>query len=237
MIGLAPVTAAYSVKPIRSGLTMPLTPADVHNMTFQKAGLGKRGYDAEEVDALREEIGQEMIRLLAERDNLETQVRRAGAGAFPGGGQVVDGGQLAAVGDELNRALRDRERAERDADGLQRRLEQARNAEPPAAPEPVAVDPRVLAMAQRTADQYVRDAYQESEQVLGEARERSGEVVRQAQQKAHDIEQAALRRDGEATEQLKQHHAALTHEVAELTEFAETYRADLEGDVRHQGEF
>ena len=30
---------------------MPLTPADVHNVTFSKPPIGKRGYHEDEVDA------------------------------------------------------------------------------------------------------------------------------------------------------------------------------------------
>ncbi len=208
---------------------MPLTPADVHNITFHKAALGKRGYDAEEVDALREEITQEMIRLMEERDSLEDQVRHGGSGPA--------GDELAAVGDELDRALRKRAEAEREADRLHRRLEQARSAADAPTTVITAPNERVLAMAQRTADQHVHDAHEESEQVLAEARERSEQMVRQARSTAEEIKQDALRRDDEATAQLEERRSALQHEVAELTELAENYRSGLAGDVRHQGEF
>jgi DivIVA domain-containing protein len=211
---------------------MPLTPADVHNITFRKAALGKRGYDADEVDALREEVTQEMIRLLEERESLEQQVRRAGPDET--------GKDLSVVSDELNRALRAREKAEREADALQRRLEQARRAGPPPAPAQAPapeVNEQVLAMAQHTAEQHVLDADQESGQVLADAREQSERMVQQARSTALDIEQDALRRDGEAVTQLNDRRSALQHEIAELTEFAEHYRAGLADDVRHHGEF
>ncbi|BCY08185.1 DivIVA domain-containing protein [Actinoplanes sp. L3-i22] len=208
---------------------MPLTPADVHNISFQRATLGRRGYDTDEVDALREEIGLEMARLLAEQDALTDQLRRGGPG--PATGPTED--ELAEVSDALGRELRARDESARIADGLQRRLHEVRNAAP--VPAPPALDERVLAMAQRTAEQHVQDAFQESEQVLGEARQESEQLVEQARLTARDIEQDALRRDGEAAAALTERRSALQHEVAELTELAENYRADLADDVRHHG--
>src|SRR4051794_38512217 len=108
--------AAYSRRPIRSECSMPLTPADVQNISFQRAARGRRGYDTDEVDALREEIGLEMARLLAEQDALTDQLRRAGSGA----GATED--QLAEVSHALDQELRARDESARIADGLHRRL-------------------------------------------------------------------------------------------------------------------
>jgi DivIVA domain-containing protein len=213
---------------------MPLTPADVQKISFQRAALGRRGYDADEVDALREEIGLEMARLLAEQDALTAQLRRAGSGSDTATGTGPTAAQLAEVSHALNRELRARDESARIADGLHRRLTEVRSAT--AAPAPVVVDDRVLAMAQRTAEQHVQDAFQESEQVLGEARQESEQLVEQALLTARDIEQDALRRDDEAAAQLTERRSALQHEVAELTELAENYRAGLADDVRHHGE-
>ncbi|WP_436535328.1 DivIVA domain-containing protein [Actinoplanes sp. HUAS TT8] len=206
---------------------MPLTPADVYNTTFHRAALGKRGYDADEVDALREEAGQEMARLRAERDALRARLQNAGTDTA----EV----ELAAVSEALDRELRARDRSARVADGLERQLNEARNAAPVNA-APVEQNEQVLQMARRTADEHVRDADHESDQVLAEARERSDRLVREARQAAYDIEQAALRQDEEDRARLTERHAALVHEIAELGEFAESYRAALEGHIRHQGE-
>ncbi|MFI1990506.1 DivIVA domain-containing protein [Actinoplanes sp. NPDC020271] len=216
---------------------MPLTPADVHNITFHRAGLGKRGYDADEVDALRDEITQEMLRLLAEREELEQQLH-GDRPADPGATAVIAvpgpaPDALAAVSDELDRALVARDHAEQDADELQRRLAEAHHA----GPAPAEVNGQVLAMAQRTAEQHMQDAYQESEQMLVDARVQSQRIAEQAAATAHDIEEDALRRDDQAVAQLTERRSALQHEVAELTEFAENYRAGLADDVRHQGDF
>src|SRR5881409_1690903 len=45
------------------GVSMPLTPADVHNVAFKKPPIGKRGYDEEEVDAFLDEVERELARL------------------------------------------------------------------------------------------------------------------------------------------------------------------------------
>ena len=58
---------------------MPLTPADIHNVEFAKASLGKRGYDEEQVDSLLDEITQEMIKLLEENDVLQRRTEEASA--------------------------------------------------------------------------------------------------------------------------------------------------------------
>ncbi|MET0416405.1 MAG: DivIVA domain-containing protein, partial [Actinoplanes sp.] len=57
---------------------MPLTPADIHHTEFGKAGLGRRGYDEEQVDALLDEVSQEMSELLEERQILQQQISEPG---------------------------------------------------------------------------------------------------------------------------------------------------------------
>ncbi|GIE91296.1 DivIVA domain-containing protein [Actinoplanes regularis] len=221
---------------------MPLTPADVNGITFQKAALGSRGYDAEEVDALREEITQEIARLLAENAALQDQARRVDAAAED------DQAALSAVSAELDRARAARDRAERDAHSLHGRLEAARRetagretARRETAgretAEPLADDGgRVLAVARRTAEEHLASVSQESEDMLLDAREQSEQLIERARSTANGIEEASRRRDTEAAAELRDEHAALEHEVAELTEFAENYRVALEDDVRHQAE-
>jgi DivIVA domain-containing protein len=225
---------------------MPLTPADVHNITFHKASLGKRGYDAEEVDALREAITQEMIRLLEENDVLQDRARldEAVASRMSQSGNVE--AELFAVSDELDRARAARDEAEQKANSLQSRLEAARRevaarreaaGRAPVAPAAGGENGRVLAVAQRTAEQHLVSASQESEDVLGGAREQSEQMIEQARQAARDIEETSRLRDRDAAADLQDRQSALAQEVAELTEFAENYRAALQDNVRQHGEF
>jgi DivIVA domain-containing protein len=219
---------------------MPLTPADVHNITFQKASLSKRGYDAEEVDALREAITQEMIRLLEENDVLQDRARLADAVASqtPQPGNVE--AEFFAVSDELDRARLARDRAEQNAHSLQSRLEAARReaaGRVPAAPVASADTARVLAVAQRTAEQHLVSASRESADVLVDAREQSEQMVEKARLAARDIEEISQRHGRAAAADLQDRQSTLAREVAELTEFAENYRAALQDNVRQHGEF
>src|SRR6516162_9782828 len=72
------------------GQTMPLTPADVHNVAFSKPPIGKRGYNEDEVDAFLDLVEAELTRLIEENSDLRQRVAelehepgsaRSGAGA------------------------------------------------------------------------------------------------------------------------------------------------------------
>lgn len=213
---------------------MPLTPADIHNMEFGKATLGKRGYDEEQVDALLDEVSMEMINLLEENADL---LNRAGAppAVRPGNGAAEAEAELRALEAELGRVRQACDQARRRADVLQRELRQARTT--PAAAPPI-VPPesagRVLAMAQHTADQHLTDARRESEELLTQARERSGRLVREAQTKAGDIERDAHRRHDEAVAELEARHAGALRDIGEMTTFAEGYHAALQDHILRQ---
>src|SRR5918997_3089759 len=58
--------------------SMPLTPADVHNVVFKKPPIGKRGYDEDEVDAFLDVVEAELARLIEENNEL-----RSGSGRRP----------------------------------------------------------------------------------------------------------------------------------------------------------
>src|ERR1700730_16007931 len=65
-------------RPDLRGQTMPLTPADVHNVAFSKPPIGKRGYNADEVDAFLDLVAGALTRLIEENTHL-----RPGAGGSP----------------------------------------------------------------------------------------------------------------------------------------------------------
>src|SRR5262249_51323912 len=74
------------------GQTMPLTPADVHNVAFSKPPIGKRGYNEDEVDAFLDLVEAELTRLIEENSDLRQHVAelehevgsaRSGTGAAP----------------------------------------------------------------------------------------------------------------------------------------------------------
>src|ERR1700733_1694812 len=61
-------------RPDLRGQTMPLTPADVHNVAFSKPPIGKRGYNEDEVDAFLDLVENELTRLIEENADLRQRV-------------------------------------------------------------------------------------------------------------------------------------------------------------------
>jgi DivIVA domain-containing protein len=220
-----------------------LTPADIHHAEFGKASLGKRGYDEEQVDALLDEVSQEMAELLEEKNILQLRAGRADETSTDlGGGADVQRAQLSAVAAALDRARRDCERAEQNARQVQSRLAEARRGAAAqasvAAPAHAGDNPDiVMAMAQRTADDHLNEAHRQSDALAAEAREKSERVIGEARQKAHDIEENTRRREIEAAAELRAGDAAVRQQIQELTGFAESYRAALTEHVRRQSQY
>jgi DivIVA domain-containing protein len=209
---------------------VPLTPAEIHNIEFQKASLGKRGYDEEQVDALLDEATREMIRLLEENDVLQRRLE-----ADPPVDAPPAGAEFSMLAAELDRARRACDQAELNARQLERRLDEARRSAAQREDRGDNNPERVLAMAQRTADDHMQEADAESHALIAEARERSQRVTREARQMVSDIEQNAHRHESEAAAGLATGRAALVKQIQELAEFAENYRVALEAHLAQQG--
>jgi DivIVA domain-containing protein len=215
---------------------MPLTPADIHNMAFKKPPIGKRGYDEEEVDAFLDELEQELMRLLEENGALHDQVQRGGA-PVPAASTMVLNSEFSEVAARLKNMQEARARAEQNARSLQAQLEQARSAGP-AAPVPSGESDdrisRVLMMAQRTADDHMRDAQHASESVLTEARDKSVQITTEAQRKAATLEGDAHRSHAEAMNSLGARRAAALEEIERLGQLAQSYQKALDNHIAQQ---
>jgi DivIVA domain-containing protein len=218
---------------------MPITPADIHNMAFKKPPIGKRGYDEEEVDALLDEAGQELIRLIEENVVLKDRLRHdgegdAGSAPVPTPAQQAE---FAGLVEQLRRLQEARNRAERDARDMQGRLEQARSdAQAPGSPSTGDDDRtvRVLMMAQRTADDHMRDARQESDDVVSAAHTEADRIAGDARAEAGAIESGARRGHAEAMDGLAQRRAAMLDEIQGLEQLASGYRSALNSHVSRQ---
>ena len=211
---------------------MPLTPADIHNVAFKKPPMGKRGYGEEEVDAFLDEVEQEMIRLLEANAALKEQVRRGGPD--PSSTVVLDN-EVAGLAAQLDRLLEARDRAEERARDLQSQLEQAHREQAPApAPAGDDRDVRVLMMAQRTADEYMRDAERESDDVLAGAQQKAEQLLSDARMRAGTIESDAQRNHAQAMENLASGRADLLDEIDRLNRFARGYQEALQRHVTAQ---
>ncbi|GIE94205.1 DivIVA domain-containing protein [Paractinoplanes rishiriensis] len=212
---------------------MPLTPADIHNVAFKKPPIGKRGYDEEEVDAFLDEVEQELIRLLEENGALRDQAQRGG-GAGPASTMVLNN-EFADLTAQLERLQEARARAEQNARSMQAELERARRSAPPAGPPPGTGDnTRVLMMAQRTADDHMRDAQLESDQLLTSARTKAEQITGEAQLNAGTIESDARRQHAEALNSIGAKRAALLEEIDRLGQLAQGYHSALNSHVTQQ---
>src|SRR3954467_14004129 len=151
---------------------MPLPPADIHNTAFKKPPIGKRGYDEEEVDAFLDEVEQELIRLLEENGALRDRMERGGGGMSGGGPAqtMVMSSELADLSAQLERLQEARNRAEQNARSMQSQLERVRAQAGPSGSLSHGGDDernaRVLMMAQRTADEHMRDAQRQTEDLI-----------------------------------------------------------------------
>jgi DivIVA domain-containing protein len=216
---------------------MPLTPADIHNMAFKKPPIGKRGYDEEEVDAFLDEVEQELIRLLEENGSLRDQAQRGpGAGGGAASTMVLNN-EFAGLVAELERLQEARDRAEQNARSMQAQLERARSQSQSGALPTVGDDDRnarVLMMAQRTADDHMRDAQRESEALIGNARSKAEQITSEAELKAGTIESDARRTHSEALNSIGAKRAALLDEIDRLGQLAQSYHAALNSHVTQQ---
>jgi DivIVA domain-containing protein len=212
---------------------MPLTPADIHNVAFKKPPIGKRGYDEEEVDAFLDEVEQELIRLLEENGVLQDQIRR-GPGPGPSAAStVVLNAEMADLAAQLERMQEARARAEQNARSVQAQLERARSGALSGQSTGMG-DSRVLAMAQRTADDHMRDAERESDSLLSGARTKSDQITSEAQLTASTIESDARRNHAEAMNSLSSKRAALLDEIDRLGQLAKSYQTALNNHVTQQ---
>ena len=216
---------------------MPLTPADIHNIAFKKPPIGKRGYDEEEVDAFLDEVEQELIRLLEENLALRDKVSLGGAAPAGPSSTMVLNNEFADLAAQLERLQEQRNRAEQKARSLQAELERARSASaaaPPPAPGDDERTARVLMMAQRTADDHMRDARKESETLLEAARDEAAKISADASLRAETIEDDARRNHSEAITSIGTKRDALLDEIDRLGQLAHTYQAALGDHVTRQ---
>lgn len=189
---------------------MPLTPADVHNVTFKKPMLGKRGYDEDEVDGFLDEVERELARLSDENGELRAQLDSLRAGAPPG---AADHAEMAAALDRVQREKHAMEQqlqeldaelhemhqqmvnAQQQAQQLQQELAQRGPQQDPSAPaaggEQEAL--RLLMVAQRTADEHLEDSRREADTLLTEAQREAQSMVSEAQRESQTMVSQAQR--------------------------------------------
>ncbi|WP_255537156.1 DivIVA domain-containing protein [Glycomyces niveus] len=236
---------------------MPLTPADVHNVTFKKPMLGKRGYDEDEVDGFLDEVERELARLSDENGELRAQLESLRAGAPPG---AADHAEMAAALDRVQREKHAMEQqlqeldaelhamhqemvaAQQQAQQLQQELAQRGPQQDASAPagggEQEAL--RLLMVAQRTADEHLEDSRREADTVLGEAQREAQSMVTEAQREAQTmVSQAQRESKAMMAEAQRESKALLTDAQRESESLVTESRAaaeDLVGQARDKAE-
>ncbi|NUQ90782.1 MAG: DivIVA domain-containing protein [Glycomyces artemisiae] len=237
---------------------MPLTPADVHNVTFKKPMLGKRGYDEDEVDGFLDEVERELARLSDENGELRAQFDSLRAGAPPG---AADHAEMAAALDRVQREKHAMEQQLQELDGelhemhqqmvaaqqqaqqLQQELAQRGPQQEASAPAGAGGEQealRLLMVAQRTADEHLEDSRREADTLLSEAQRESQTMVAEAQREAQTMVDQAKRESTTMVAQAQRESKTMVTEAQRdadtmVTE-ARTQAEDLVGQARDRAE-
>jgi DivIVA domain-containing protein len=203
---------------------MSPTPADIHNISFKKPPIGKRGYDEEEVDAFLDETERELARLIEENSQLRDQV----GPRDDNGGDDQLRSELADLRTQIERVRREQAAAEQATRTMRAELEQARHqggGEENGANG--ANGARVLMMAQRTADDHTDEARRQVDQLLTEAHTKADEILREAMTRADSLERQARERHEQAIGTLDDKRNDLVAQLDGMAAFAGDYRHRL----------
>jgi len=181
---------------------MPLTPQDVSNKVFGPTRF-RRGYDETEVDSFLDQVETELTRLTTENASLRAQLEQArvpvpasaATTARPALGSAAASEFVFDAADETSTAL---------AGGIE-------------------LVTRTLVLAQRTADEALREARAEAEQARAAARAEADAIVSKAQREVADTLGDAER-----------NKTRLQTELDSLRSFEQEYRTRLRAYLQMQ---
>jgi DivIVA domain-containing protein len=222
---------------------MPLTPADVRNVTFSKPPIGKRGYNEDEVDAFLDLVGAELGRWTEENKDLRIRVERLNQQLRtaqintdrnrrpPEPPQPVMSAasppwakQSAPAGDHDVQAARVLGLAQELADRLTGEAQSEADGVLGAARSKSAL---LLSDAREKADGMVAEARARAETMLNDARTRAEVLDRQSREKAASLEREAARKHAEIIGSISQEKSVLEKKIDELRMFEREYRTHL----------
>ena len=223
---------------------MPLTPADVANVAFNKPSIGRRGYNEDEVDAFLDLLETELARLIEENNDLRHQVedleQQQRAAPVPTGPDVVPveppGPVMAPVllpsmvqqalpgGDHNVHSARVLGLAQLMADQLTGEAEAEADT---MVGEARAKAEQLLSEARAMADGLVNEARARAETMLGDARSRAEAMERRSREKAAALESEAARKHTETISELSQEKSALQKRIEDLRAWEREYRVRL----------
>jgi DivIVA domain-containing protein len=207
---------------------MPLTPEDVQEKQFATVRL-KEGYDMEEVDDFLDDVQAELERLRRDNDELRDKL----AAVTRGGGLIGSAEPLPS------------RQGEGPKPPPSAMMPPSAEVPPSASSQPSEAAAKVLALAQRTADELVADAKSEADRLLSDARQRAekidseikakvSKIESEARQKADNIEREAAQRKQDVFGALEQECAQLERRRDELRDFEREYRSRLKAYLQSE---
>ena len=208
---------------------MPLTPADVHHVVFNKPTAGKRGYDEDEVDAFVDIVEAELARLVEENNQLRTgrgtaeRPAPAMAAAPPSETQPGD--------DDSTRASRMLALATETAD---RFVGEAKQQAEQMVSSAKSTSERLLGESRATSEQMVSEAKMRAHSMISDARTRADTMEREARAKAAALDRDAERRHVEAIGIVEEKRSNLEQKVEELRTCEREYRTRLRSYLESQ---
>jgi DivIVA domain-containing protein len=195
------------------GAEVSLSPAEIRNVAFSSPPPRVRSYDKGQVDAFVEKVQREMIRLRSQNRGLREELQ---------GGPTRD--ELAA---RLERLEDDLARAEQHARNVRSELQRLRSSDGGELPPSPDGAGDFIDLAQRFADQHVRDAEREAEALHSAARTRADKLISEAQLLASTIDSDARARHAEAINSLFGDRAAALEEIDRLNRELDDVRESL----------
>ena len=212
---------------------MPLTAEDVKNKQFTPTRF-KGGYDEKEVDDFLDEVEAELTRLYRENTDLRARLQVAEQGARQPGAAPAPAAPpapLAPATPPASFTIPPAAPAPPQASVAPPALTppappaafQAPPAPAPASEATQEAAMRMLAMAQKTAEDTVADAKRDADRVLGEARAKADQLERETQERHRSV---VGNLDGE--------RERLERKIEELRSFEREYRARLKSYLEGQ---
>jgi DivIVA domain-containing protein len=229
---------------------MPLMPADVHNVAFSKAPIGKRGYHVDEVDAFLDVVEAELARLMKENNDLRSQVEPLDQQqrATP-----IDTGphlrpleppqpvmapvppslseQTSPDGDHNVRATKVLSLAQEMADRV---TSEAKAEADGMVSEARTTSEQLLSDARAKAEGMVTEARTRAETMLNDARTEAEALEGQSREKAASLERDAARKHAEILAALGQEKGILEKKIDKLRTFEREYRTRLKAYLDSQ---
>lgn len=217
-------------------IRVPLTPAEVHGVTFGQPLTGRPGYDEDEVDAFLELIEVEMARLIEQnaalRDRRErfTGQRDGALGDSTAPPAVADAGPIAAQspmsqprppGKDLRRlAIQVLGLAQQTADRL---TEEAKTEAQLMLSNARTSAQQLLIQVNTTTEAIVHEATTRAQAILDQARTTANARDQQARENAAALERDAAQANIEVLAALDHRKNALENTIEELSAFEREY--------------